>query len=72
MVLHTFSDAPAILAEHMSKLIEMPVYYAEDGMKIKGGQVLLARSDNHLLVKEGILWFSIGPKAQREFLQALY
>ena len=62
VVLHTFSDAPAILAEHMSRLIEMPVSYAEDGMKIKSGQVLLARPDNHLLVKEGKLLFSSGPK----------
>lgn len=62
VVLHTFSDAPATLAEHLGHLIEMPVSYAENGMKLRGGQVLPARPDHHLIVKEGKLIFSHGPK----------
>lgn len=62
VVLHTFSDAPAILAEHMGRLIKMPVSYAENGMKLKGGQVFIARPDYHLLVQEEKLVFTKGPK----------
>ena len=62
VVLHTSSDAPPVLAEHLGRLIAMPVSYAENEMEIKGGQVFLARPDYHLLAKEGKLLFTKGPK----------
>lgn len=62
VVLHTFAEAPLVLADQMSRLIEMPVSYAENGLKIKGGQVFIARPDYHLMVKDGKLLFTTGPK----------
>lgn len=62
VVLHGSPEAPATLAEHLGKLIDMPVSYAENGMKIKGGKVFLACPDRHLLVQGGKLLFTNGPK----------
>ena len=62
VVLHGYSELPGVMAEHMSRLIEMPVSYAEHGMEIKGGEVILAPPDHHLLVKKDKLWLTNGPK----------
>ena len=62
VVLHGYTDAPATLAEHMGRLIEMPVSYAENGTELKGGQVLLGPPDHHLQVKKGKLTLTNGPK----------
>lgn len=74
VVLHGFSEAAATLAEHMSRLIEMPVVYAEHGMNIKGGQVFLSPPDRHLLVKEGRMMLTNGPKENlfRPSIDALF
>lgn len=62
VVLHSYLEGPPTVAEHMGRLIEMPAAYAENGMEPKGGQVLIARPDLHLLIKDGKLRFSNGPK----------
>lgn len=62
IVLHGATVGPATTAAHMSRLIEMPVVYAESGMKIKGGQVFLCPPDRHLMVKESSMMLTNGPK----------
>lgn len=62
VVLHGYSEGPSTLAEHMNKMLEMPVAYAENGMELKGGHVFLARPDKHFMVQDGRFLFSNGPK----------
>ena len=62
VVLHGFSESPATLDEHLSKLIEMPVSYAKNGAPLKGGQVFLSPADHHLMVRDGKFLLTNGPK----------
>ena len=62
VVLHGYPDVPSVLAERLSQLIEMPVSYAENEMKIETGKVFLAPPDHHLMVKEDKLLLTSGPK----------
>ena len=62
VALHGFSEAPPVLADHISRLIEMPVSYAQNEMKIETGQVFLAPPDHHLMVKNKKLLLTKGPK----------
>jgi two-component system, chemotaxis family, protein-glutamate methylesterase/glutaminase len=62
VVLHSPSELPEIMSAHLEKLIKMPVSYAQNHHEIKIGQVFLARPNVHLMVENGSLLFSHGPK----------
>lgn len=62
VVLHGFSESEATLAEHLGKAIKMPVSYAGDGMDIEAGKVFLSCPDYHLIVENGQMAFTKGPR----------
>ncbi len=62
LVLHGYSGVPQTLAEHLAKLIEMPVAYAGNGGQIKTGQVFICPPNHHLMVKNGKFKLTNGPK----------
>lgn len=62
VVLHGYAGSEATLAEHLGKAIKMPVSYAGNGMEIETGKVFISCPDYHLMVLDGQMTFTKGPR----------
>lgn len=66
VVLHIATDSPSVLPMILEKNGKLPVSSAKDGESIQGGHIYVAPPDHHLLlVTEGIITLSQGPKENR-------
>jgi two-component system chemotaxis response regulator CheB len=61
VVLHVSREAPGALPAVLSRSGPLPARHAIDGEPLAAGQVLVARSDHHLIVSDGRLRLSRGP-----------
>src|SRR3954468_9230475 len=62
VVLHQPADAPTVLPQLMDKRCSLPVRHARHGDDLVPGTVLLAPPDHHLLLAEGRLEVTRGPR----------
>lgn len=65
VVLHIPPGSPSLLSRILGKASRMPVVEATDGMPLQGGQVVVARADRHLMVGDGHVRVTRGPKESR-------
>jgi two-component system, chemotaxis family, protein-glutamate methylesterase/glutaminase len=62
VVLHQPAEAPTVLPHLMDKRCALPVRHAEDGEAVVAGTVLLAPPDHHLLLLDGRVEVTRGPR----------
>jgi two-component system, chemotaxis family, protein-glutamate methylesterase/glutaminase len=65
ITLHVSPQSPGHLAEILTTTTGIPVSYAADGQRIQRGRALVAPPDRHLLIEDGILHLSHGPRENR-------
>jgi len=65
VTIHLSPHSPGHLAEMLSTTTGIPVSYATDGQRIQPGRVLVAPPDRHLVVEDGIVRLSNGPRENR-------
>ena len=62
IVLHQAAQGPAVLPELLDRRCALPVDAARDGAPVRPGRVVVAPPDRHLLVQDGRVVLSRGPK----------
>ena len=62
IVLHIPPDAKSFLPQILGKLNPMPVQHAQDGAKIRSGHVYIAPPNQHLILENGTMRLTYGPK----------
>ena len=55
VVVHTKTDGTSLLAPILSRSSPVPVIFAEQGMRITPGTIVIAPPDRHLLVENGLM-----------------
>lgn len=65
IVVHSSPDGPGLLASILDRRSQLPVAYATDGAPIEPGRVYLAPPDQHLIVEQGQLRVTRGPRENR-------
>jgi two-component system, chemotaxis family, protein-glutamate methylesterase/glutaminase len=65
IVLHISPESPMLLADILNRAGNLPSQYAQDGEQIRYGHVYLAPPDRHLVVEEGRMRLTRGPKENR-------
>jgi two-component system chemotaxis response regulator CheB len=62
VVLHIPSDAPSALAAILHRAGPLPAVTARHGMRLEAGTIFVAPADHHVLVTDGHLHLSRGPR----------
>jgi two-component system, chemotaxis family, protein-glutamate methylesterase/glutaminase len=62
VVLHVPGNSPSALPSILRRVCDLPVRQAEDGERLRAGEVLVARPDHHLVVADGHVLLSRGPR----------
>src|SRR5688572_5125513 len=62
IVVHTSPSGPGILPHILDRAGPLPAAHAKDGEKIKMGRVYVAPPDYHLLIRDGVVGVTRGPK----------
>jgi two-component system chemotaxis response regulator CheB len=65
VVIHTAAEGPRLLSDVLSRMSSLPVAYAADGDPIRNSRVYLAPPDHHLLLDEGRVRVTRGPRENR-------
>src|SRR5215831_7260695 len=65
ITIHVSPHSPGHLADMLRHDARIPVGYAEDGQRLQPGRALLAPPDRHLLVQDGAVRLSRGPRENR-------
>lgn len=65
IVLHIPAQSPSLLPEILSRQGPLPAKHPENGEKIRNGQIYIAPPDLHMLVQQGHIHLSRGPKENR-------
>ncbi|HKO02315.1 MAG TPA: chemotaxis protein CheB [Thermoanaerobaculia bacterium] len=65
IVLHIPFDAPTLLPTILNRRTELEVVAATDGAKLKNGTIYVAQPDRHLIVANGFLRLTRGPRENR-------
>jgi len=65
VTIHRSPHSPGHLAEMLQTTTGIPVSYAADGQRLQAGRVLVAPPDRHLVVEDGIVRLSNGPRENR-------
>lgn len=63
--IHTAAEGPRLLPGIFSRMASMPVDYARDGEEIRKSHVYLAPPDRHMLLDDGRIRLSAGPRENR-------
>ena len=66
IVVHVFPRSKSVLPEILSGVSRVPVLHAEDGMEIRPGRIYVAPPDHHLIIEQGHMHLSLGPKEQHQ------
>jgi two-component system chemotaxis response regulator CheB len=61
-VLHTSADSPGFMPEVLSRAGRLEARAAADGEPIEPGVIYIAQRDHHLLVEDGRMVLSRGPR----------
>jgi len=62
VVVHTSASSPGVLPQILGRAGPLPAAHAEDGEKIKMGRIYVAPPDFHLLIRDGEVGVTRGPK----------
>lgn len=62
VVLHQSASGPTLLADLLGRRCELPVDAARHGAPVRAGRVVVAPPDRHLLVQDGRVVLSRGPR----------
>jgi two-component system chemotaxis response regulator CheB len=62
VVLHTASTGPGVLPQILQRVTALPVSFARGDEDVQPGQILVAPPDRHLLLREGQVSLSRGPR----------
>jgi two-component system, chemotaxis family, protein-glutamate methylesterase/glutaminase len=65
IVLHIPAQSPSLLPEILSRKGPLPAAHPHDGEQIKPGHIYIAPPDRHMLIEEGYISLSRGPKENR-------
>lgn len=65
IVLHISSDSPGMLPQILGKHSNLPITNAKNGEAIRNGHIYAAPPNFHLLLKNGFISLSQGPKENR-------
>ncbi len=65
IVWHMSSEVRGILPQLLNRVSQLPAQHATDGEKFKPGHVYVAPPDHHLLLEEGRMRLTHGPKENR-------
>jgi two-component system chemotaxis response regulator CheB len=62
VVLHVASSGTSVLPQILSRKGALPAAFAEDGEELRRGQIYVAPADNHMLVHDGRIRLTKGPR----------
>jgi two-component system chemotaxis response regulator CheB len=62
VVLHILPESESYLPQILSRYGRIPVQHAEDGEKIKPGRAYIAPPDRHLILQDGRMRLTFGPR----------
>src|SRR3954464_475129 len=62
VVLHVPSTGTSVLPQILSRRGVLPAVFAENGMPLERGQIYVAPADHHLLIHEGRIRLTQGPR----------
>jgi two-component system, chemotaxis family, protein-glutamate methylesterase/glutaminase len=62
VVLHVPADSPSALPAILRRVTDLTVRQAENGDRLKAGEILVARPDHHLVVADGGVLLTRGPR----------
>jgi two-component system chemotaxis response regulator CheB len=62
VVLHLARSTPSVLHRILARRCTLPVHPAADGQALRGGQVLVAIPDHHVIVEGGVVRVVAGPQ----------
>ena len=62
VVLHVPGNSPSALPSILRRVCDLPVSQAENGGRLRAGEVLVARPDHHLVVADGHVLLTRGPR----------
>lgn len=65
VVLHTPPGGPSSLPSILERAGELPAAHARDGQQVEDGHILVAPPDRHLILTDGIVRVSRGPRENR-------
>lgn len=65
VTIHTAAEGPRLLSDVLSRLSSLPVSYAADGDAIRKSRVYVAPPDRHMLLDEGVVRVTAGPRENR-------
>jgi two-component system chemotaxis response regulator CheB len=65
IVWHISPDAPGVMPQTLNRHQTLPAVHAVDGEPLHFGRIYVAPPDHHLLVEEGVLRVTRGPKENR-------
>lgn len=65
ITIHTAAESPGFLSNVLGRTSHLPVNYAEDGESIKKGRIYLAPPDRHMLLENGAIRVTAGPRENR-------
>ena len=65
VVIHTAAEGPRLLSDVLGRLSSLPVVYAENGASAKKSRVYLAPPDRHMLLEDGGMRVTTGPRENR-------
>jgi two-component system chemotaxis response regulator CheB len=65
VVIHTAADAPGLLAKLLDRASQLPVAYGVHGEPIRHSRVYVAPPNQHLLISDGAVVLSRGPRENR-------
>jgi two-component system, chemotaxis family, protein-glutamate methylesterase/glutaminase len=62
VVLHTSPNAPSVLPDILTRAGRLPAVHAAEGVALEGGHIYVAPPDQHVLVKDGRMTLTRGPR----------
>ena len=65
VTIHTAAEGPRLLSEVFSRMSSLPVSYAVDGDSVRKSRVYLAPPDRHMLLDNGVVRVTAGPRENR-------
>jgi len=65
VTIHTAAEGPRLLSDVLSRTSALPVAYAVDGDSIRKSRVYLAPPDRHMLIRDGAVKVTAGPRENR-------
>ena len=65
VTIHTAAEGPRLLSQVLSRMSSLPVSYGVDGDSVRKSRVYLAPPDRHMLLDNGVVRVTAGPRENR-------